>query len=108
MLDDELMQAMEAELPTDVPHIFISAVAGFNITELKDLLWTEINKEENRVQTFTHRNLDVQRPASQDEGDENWDDDMEEYDDEDVEWDEDWDGDDDNAGGYMVDDIEYV
>ncbi len=108
MLDEELMQAMEAELPTDIPHIFISAVAGYNITELKDLLWTEINKEENRVQTFTHRNLDVQRPASNDE-DEDWDEELEDYDEEDVEWDDDWDGDDDdNAGGYMVDDIEYV
>ena len=107
MLDEELMQAMEAELPTDIPHIFISAVAGFNITELKDLLWTEINKEENRVQTFTHRNLDVQRPTSKDD-DEDWDDELEDFDDEEIEWDEDWDDDDDNAGGHMVDDIEYV
>jgi GTP-binding protein len=107
MLDEELMQAMEAELPTDVPHIFISAVAGFNITELKDLLWTEINKEENRVQTFTHRNLDIQRPTADDE-EEDWDDESEDYDEEDVEWDEDWNDDNDNAGGYMVDDIEYV
>jgi GTP-binding protein len=107
MLDDELMQAMEAELPTDIPHIFISAVAGFNITELKDLLWTEINKEENRVQTFTHRNLDVQRPASNNE-EEDWNEELEDYDEEDVEWNEDWDDDNDNAGGYMVDDIEYV
>jgi GTP-binding protein len=103
MLDEELMQAMEAELPTDVPHIFISAVAGYNITELKDLLWNEINKEENRVNTFTHRNLEVQRPTQSGDNDEyedEWDD---EFDGE--EWDDD---DNDNAGGYMVDDIEYV
>jgi GTP-binding protein len=105
MLDEELMQAMEAELPTDVPHIFISAVAGYNITELKDLLWNEINKEENRVNTFTHRNLEVQRPTQSGDNDEyedEWDD---EFDGE--EWDDD-DDDNDNAGGYMVDDIEYV
>jgi GTP-binding protein len=45
MLDDELMQEMKKELPADVPSVFISAVAQKNINELKDLLWTEINKE---------------------------------------------------------------
>ena len=107
MLDEELMQALEAELPQDIPHIFISAVSGYNITELKDLLWTEINKEENRVNTFTHRNLDIQRPTTDDE-ESDWDEELENFDDEDIEWDEDWNDDDDNAGGYMVDDIEYV
>jgi GTP-binding protein len=104
MLDEELMKAMEAELPTDVPHIFISAVADYNITELKDLLWSEINKEENRVNTFTHRNLEVQRQTpSDDNNEEEWDDEFEE------DFEENWDDDDnDNAGGYMVDDIEYV
>ena len=104
MLDEELMQALEAELPQDIPHIFISAVSGYNITELKDLLWTEINKEENRVNTFTHRNLDIQRPIADDEEDDDWDEELEDFDEEEIEWDDD----DDNAGGYMVDDIEYV
>jgi GTP-binding protein len=72
---------------------------------LKDLLWNEINKEENRVNTFTHRNLEVQRPTQSgdhDKYEDEWDD---EFDGE--EWDDD-DDDNDNAGGYMVDDIEYV
>ncbi len=43
MLDDELMQEMKKELPSDVPSIFISSVAQKNINELKDLLWREIN-----------------------------------------------------------------
>ena len=98
MLDEELMQALEPELPTDIPHIFISAVSGFNITELKDLLWTEINKEENRVQTFTHRNLDIQRPTADDE-ENDWDEEMEDYDDEEEEWNSDWDDDDDDNSG---------
>ena len=68
---------------------------------------TEINKEENRVNTFTHRNLDVQRPTADDE-ESDWDEELEDFDDEDIEWDEDWNDDDDNAGGHMVDDIEYV
>lgn len=67
MLDEELIASLEQELPGDVPHIFFSSVSGMNITELKDMLWTEINKEENRIQTFTHRNLDVKQPNEEDE-----------------------------------------
>jgi GTP-binding protein len=44
MLDDELQQEMEKEVPGDIPYVFISSVAQKNITELKDLLWKEINK----------------------------------------------------------------
>ncbi len=45
MLDDELREEMKAELPTDIPSVFISSVAQKNIAELKDLLWAEINKQ---------------------------------------------------------------
>ena len=45
MLDAELKDEMKKELPADVPSIFISSVAQKGISELKDLLWTEINKE---------------------------------------------------------------
>ena len=59
MLDDELREALQAELPEGVPAVFISAVTGQGLTELKDLLWREINSEENlAVSTITHRNLD--------------------------------------------------
>ena len=44
-MDDELKDEMKKELPADVPSIFISSVAQKNITELKDLLWAEINKQ---------------------------------------------------------------
>lgn len=44
MLDEELQQEMEKEVPADIPYVFISSVAQKNITELKDLLWKEINK----------------------------------------------------------------
>jgi GTP-binding protein len=43
LLDDELQQEMKAEVPTDIPSVFISSVAQKGITELKDLLWAEIN-----------------------------------------------------------------
>jgi hypothetical protein len=44
MLDDELQEEMEKEVPADIPYVFISSVAQKNITELKDLLWKEINQ----------------------------------------------------------------
>ena len=43
MLDDELKQAVEKELPADVPHVFISSVTNKGLTELKDLLWKILN-----------------------------------------------------------------
>ncbi len=59
LLDDELREAIAAELPEDLPSLFISAVTGQGIPELKDLLWREINSEENKNNfTITHRNLD--------------------------------------------------
>ncbi|MCM1337960.1 MAG: GTPase ObgE [Candidatus Amulumruptor caecigallinarius] len=62
MLDDELMEALEEELPKDVPHQFISAVTGFGLTELKDKLWAAINDERNRVDSslIVRRPLDAQ------------------------------------------------
>ena len=45
MLDEELMQEIKRHLPRKIPHIFISSVTGYNITELKDLIWKELNKE---------------------------------------------------------------
>lgn len=69
MLDDELHDELMKELPDDVPTVFISAVTGQGLTELKDLLWREINSEENQVkQTLTHRDLDVRhREPEEDE-----------------------------------------
>ena len=45
MLDEELMKEIKRHLPRKIPHIFISSVTGYNITELKDLIWKELNKE---------------------------------------------------------------
>ena len=38
LLDDELKEEMAKDLP-DIPHIFMSAVSGENLKELKDMLW---------------------------------------------------------------------
>lgn len=42
MLDEELKTAILAELPSDIPHVFISSVSGSGLQELKDLLWKEL------------------------------------------------------------------
>lgn len=43
MLDDELKEAIAAELPTDVPHVFISSVTQQGLPQLKDMLWNALN-----------------------------------------------------------------
>ena len=68
LLDDELREALAAELPKDIPTIFISSVTGEGIPELKDLLWREINSEENMVQsTITHRPLDIRHRVKEED-----------------------------------------
>ncbi|MCB0548226.1 MAG: GTPase ObgE [Phaeodactylibacter sp.] len=44
LIDEELKQMLRADIPKDVPYLFISAVAQQGLTELKDLLWETINK----------------------------------------------------------------
>ncbi|MBD5175177.1 MAG: GTPase ObgE [Bacteroidales bacterium] len=60
MLDDELMAEIAKTLPEGVPHVFISAVTGQGITQLKDMLWRAITDENNRIDTvdIIHRPLD--------------------------------------------------
>jgi GTP-binding protein len=48
MLDDELKEAIQKELPQNVPHIFISSVIQKGIPELKDLLWKVLNEENSK------------------------------------------------------------
>ena len=43
LLDDELKAAVEEELP-DVPRLFISSISQQGLTELKDLLWKQLNE----------------------------------------------------------------
>ncbi|WP_319229666.1 GTPase ObgE [Draconibacterium orientale] len=42
MLDEELMKEISRELG-DIPHLFFSAVSGFNIQQLKDRIWEILN-----------------------------------------------------------------
>ncbi len=43
MLDSELKDGIEKELPENIPHVFISSVTGQGLSELKDLLWKTLN-----------------------------------------------------------------
>ncbi len=60
LLDDELREEIEKTLPDGIPHVFISAVTGYGITELKDVLWKAITDESNRIDAvdIIHRPLD--------------------------------------------------
>ena len=66
LLDDELIEMLSADLPSDVPVVFISSVSQQGLTELKDVLWKEMNSESNKLQAIAteklvHRNRDVAR-----------------------------------------------
>ncbi len=50
LLDSELLSLLTKELPSGVPSLFISSVAGTGLQELKDQLWTALNREANKLQ----------------------------------------------------------
>ena len=65
LLDEELIEMLQEELPTDLPVVFISAVTGQGLDELKDVLWEQLNAESNKLQeitandTLVHRDKDL-------------------------------------------------
>ena len=67
LLDDDLIEMLRPTLPDDLPVVFISAVTGFGLDELKDVLWRELNAESNKLEVITstdtliHRDKDMSR-----------------------------------------------
>ena len=67
LLDQELIDMLRPTLPEDLPVVFISAVTGFGLEELKDVLWRELNSESNKLQVITstdtliHRDKELSR-----------------------------------------------
>lgn len=65
LLDDELIEMLKETLPSDLPVVFISSVSGMGISELKDVLWKELNSESNKLadimaeDTLVHRDKDL-------------------------------------------------
>ena len=44
LIDKELEKEILPSLPKDLPHVFISSITQEGLSELKDLLWTALNK----------------------------------------------------------------
>ena len=69
LLDEELMDMLRENLPEDLPVVFISSVTGYGLSDLKDVLWKELNSESNKLQditaedTLVHRDKDMSRFA---------------------------------------------
>ena len=61
LLDEELIEMLKDTLPQDLPVVFISAVTGFGLDELKDVLWCELNAESNKLNTITQEDTLVHR-----------------------------------------------
>jgi GTP-binding protein len=94
LLDDELIEMLKADLKSHSGRsalplategtqehplceiVFISAVTGYGLEELKDVLWRELNAESNKLaavtaeDTLVHRDKDMSRFAEElaDEG----------------------------------------
>ena len=71
LLDQELIEMLHDALPTDLPVVFISAVTGQGLDELKDVLWKELNSESNKLQgiiaedNLIHRDKEMDKMASE-------------------------------------------
>jgi GTP-binding protein len=90
LLDEELIEMLKETLPSDLPVVFISAVTGYGLDELKDVLWSELNSESNKLNVITsedslvHRDKDMSVFA-QELADEGEDEDIEYIDDDEIE-----------------------
>jgi Obg family GTPase CgtA len=71
MLDDELISALQNEIPKDIKTVFISSVSGLGISELKDIIWEELNRESNLIHEISHKNLHLPVLPNTDEDIEN-------------------------------------
>ncbi len=101
LLDQELIEMLSADLPDDLPTVFISAVSGYGIPQLKDILWAALNSESNKLaaisgqDSIVHRNKDIAtlQQELEDEGEDEEivfldEDDIEDVEDLEEEWDE--------------------
>lgn len=99
LLDEELIAEIEKTLPADLPHVFISAVTGMGLQDLKDVLWGAITDDRNRIPLsdvpITHRRLDMAHRVKEEDDfifenvEEEKPEDILDLDDEDYLWDED-------------------
>ena len=62
---DKLTKDLSEEL--EIPVITFSSASGMGITELKDMLWEELNKEQNQVIDISHAPIEVKLIEHDDE-----------------------------------------
>ncbi len=71
LLDEELIEMLKETMPDDLQVVFISAVTGLGLDELKDVLWKELNSESNKIagviagDTLVHRDKDLSYLAAE-------------------------------------------
>lgn len=63
----KLVRDLQAEY--NIPVVAISCVQGMGMTELKDVLWTELNKEQNQVIEISHAPIDIKAVEKQEDTD---------------------------------------
>ena len=58
---DSQLSTLNSQLSEELqlPVVCISAVSGLGISALKDMLWTELNKEQNQVIEISHAPIDI-------------------------------------------------
>lgn len=61
LLDEELIEMLKETLPKELPVVFISAITGTGLNELKDILWEELNSESNKLKRITSEDTIVHR-----------------------------------------------
>lgn len=61
MADDDMLQRARQTLPDDIPAVFISSVSGEGIDQLKDMLWQELQKDENQIIDISHLPIDIKK-----------------------------------------------
>jgi GTP-binding protein len=77
LIDEELMKMLRTEIEEpagddDMPAevVFVSAVTGQGVEELKDILWKELNSASNKMQGVISEEIMVHRDKQQQELDE--------------------------------------
>ena len=61
MLHDEIRAALRELGEEELPIVFISAVTGKGLDQLKDVLWQELNSESNKIEGIISREALVHR-----------------------------------------------
>lgn len=104
LIDEEIqgwiIDELHKELAAELPICFISAAAHQGLTELKDLLWQELNREtKHRTESIIQQSIDVTSLTFDD------DDELPSFDEEDEDFEEEW-GDEDGDLEFDWDDVE--